>query len=600
MSRSLWRLWWICLASCTEFPNVAPWTIDATDAGEAASDAAVRGAASEHITPAVVRADASVARDATTQSDTAPDPLAEACAPSARAMPRVPSRRLSRVEYNNTIRDLLGDTSSPGNSLPSEPIGNSFGNDASKQSISSLLAEQYGSVAAAVATRATGTPEQVARLAPCVAQLTADNELACAQTSIERLARRAYRRPLASGEADELVALWQITRDTSDFKTGLAQVIEALLQSPDFLYRIELGEPDPANPTMQRLTGFEMATRLSYMYWGTMPDEALLQAAEAGQLTDRDSIRAQAERLLDTRERSRAVLRFFFDSLLPISGLSSLKRDSAIFPTLTPAIGALLREETQQYLEREILDESASWPQILTRPYSYLNEPLAAFYGIEGVSGNDFQRVSLDSSQRLGLLTQAGVLAGTTHSNITSPVLRGSFVVQRLMCRTIPLPTGAILAKIKPPEPSSGKTGRERYAAHTAEPVCRSCHQFMDPVGFALENYDAIGMFRTQENGATIDPAGKMPDSQGGELAFDDAVGMARALAGSEDVTDCFATNWMSFAYGRSPSELDACSAATLKHAFQLSDYSVRTLLLELTQTDAFLYLAKSEDSSDE
>jgi hypothetical protein len=336
------------------------------------------------------------------------------------------------------------------------------------------------------------------------------------------------------------------------------------------------------------------------MYWGTMPDEQLLMAAEAGQLADRQHVREQAQRLLDTRERSRPVLRFFFDSLLPISGLASLKRDAALFPLFTPEIGALLREETLQYLEREILDDGASWPDILVEPYTYLNEPLAAFYGVEGVRGDDFRRVPLDTSKRLGLLTQAGVLAGTTHSNVTSPVLRGSFVVQRLLCRTIPLPTGDILQKIKPPEPSSGRTGRERYSAHTSEPVCQSCHQYMDPVGFALENYDAVGMFRAEENGAPIDPAGKMPDSQGSELAFDGPVGMARALAGSPDATDCFATHWMSFAYGRSASELDACSAATLKQAFKQSDYSVETLLLELTQTDAFLYLSKSEVTPDE
>jgi hypothetical protein len=588
MSRSLWRVWWVFLASCTDFPNVAPWTVDT-------GDAAVSGTPSPS-----TQADAGMARDAATRADTAPDPLAEACEPSTRALPRAPSRRLSRVEYNNTIRDLLGDTTSPGNSLPSEPIGNSFGNDASKQSISSLLAEQYGSVAEAVATRATNTPEQLKKLAPCAQKLTAADELDCAKTSIERLARRAYRRPLAGDELTELVELWQVARDGGDFATGLSVVIEALLQSPDFLYRLELGEPDPTNASMQRPTGFEMATRLSYLYWGTMPDEQLLEAAEAGQLSDRQSIREHAEQLLDTRERSRPILRFFFDSLLPISGLASLKRDSALFPSFTPEIGALLREETLQYLEREILDQGASWPEILVAPYTYLNEPLAAFYGIKGVTGNEFQRVPLDTSKRLGLLTQAGVLAGTTHSNITSPVLRGSFVVQRLLCRSIPLPTGDILAKIKPPEPSSGKTGRERYAAHTTEPVCQSCHQYMDPVGFALENYDAIGMFRTQENGETIDPAGTMPDGQGGQMTFNSAVQMARELAGARDTTDCFATNWMSFAYGRSAHELDSCSAATLKHAFEQSDYSVKTLLVELTQTDAFLYLSKTEDSADE
>ena len=591
MSRSLWPVWCLCLAGCTELPNVAPWTIDASSVD---SDAAVSGELSEQTSPPALRTDAAAGPDGAT-----PDPLAEACAPSARSMPRAPSRRLSRVEYNNTVRDLLGDKTSPGNALPSEPIGNSFGNDANRQSVSSLLAEQYGSVAEAIATRATSNPEQLAALAPCAAQLTTDSELECATRSIERLARRAHRRPLVAEEVQELVALWQHARETSDFATGLSVVIEALLQSPDFLYRIELGEPDPSDPALRRPTGFEMATRLSYLYWGTMPDEALLQAAEAGQLTDRESIREHALRLLDARERSRPMLRFFFDNLLPISGLASLKRDSALFPSFTPEIGALLREETLQYLEREILDEGASWSQIFTRPYSYLNEPLAAFYGIEGVSGKDFRRVPLDTKQRMGLLTQAGVLAGTTHSNVTSPVLRGSFVVQRLMCRTIPLPTGSILEKIKPPEPSSGKTGRQRYAAHTAEPVCHSCHQFMDPVGFALENYDAIGMFRAQENGEPIDPAGSMPDARGGELAFTDAVSMARALAGSRDLSDCFAMNWMSYAYGRSARELDSCTVAMLKQTVAQSEDSIKSLLLSLSQTDAFLYLSK-EDSADE
>jgi hypothetical protein len=326
-----------------------------------------------------------------------------------------------------------------------------------------------------------------------------------------------------------------------------------------------------------------------------MPDNALLQAAEAGQLADPEQVRAQAERLLNERDRSRATVRFFFDSLLPISGLTSLTRDSQIFPQFTPQIGALLREETLQYLEREIFEDNATWPAILTEPYTYLNEPLAAFYGVSGVSGTDFRRVALDTSQRLGVLTQAGVLAGTAHSNLTSPVLRGSFVVQRLLCRSIPLPTGDVLAKIKPPEPGSGLTGRDRYTAHSSEAVCRGCHQYMDPVGFALENYDAIGLFRHEENGATIDASGVIPDGEGGEVRFGGPLDLVRAIADSREANECFATQWMSFAYGLSANDLDDCTVATIKKAFKESDYSVRTLLLSLAQSDAFLYLAHAQ-----
>lgn len=573
----------LSVVGCTDAPTVAPWRYVEDARPDAAS---------------AVGPDAGGGGDASALDSGAPDagdPLAQLCREHAQMRKRAALRRLSRMEYSNTLRDLLGDTTSPGSALPSEPIGNNFGNDASKQSVSSLLVEQYGTVAEAVAARATATPEALRKLAPCTKNLTAANELACAKSTIERVARRGFRRPLATDELDELVQLWQDIRGTGDFGAALATVLEAVLQSPDFLYRIELGQQDPDDPNALRPTGFELATRLSYTYWGTMPDDALLMAAEAGQLSSPEQVRIEAERLLAARERSRTTLRFFFDSLLPISGLTSLTRDSKIFPQFSPQIGALLREETLQYVEREIFDDNASWPAMLTEPYTYLNEPLAAFYGVSGVVGSDFRRVALDGSQRLGLLTQAGVLAGTTHSNLTSPVLRGSFIVQRLLCRSIPLPTGEILAKIKPPEPTSGLTGRDRYTAHSSDAVCRGCHQYMDPVGFALENYDAIGLFRSEENGAPIDPSGVMPDGEGGEMSFAGPIELVRELSQAPEVNDCFATNWMTYAYGLDANELDECTVATVNKAFKESDYSVRTLLLSLAQTDAFLYLANAE-----
>ncbi|MGK3994248.1 DUF1592 domain-containing protein [Sorangium sp. So ce1024] len=505
---------------------------------------------------------------------------------------RAPLRRLTRFEYNRTVRDLLGDTTEPALSLPSEDVGNGFGNDADTLSVSSLLAEQLGTVAEGVAQRATATREALARLAPCASDVTAENEEACARTIVERLAPLAYRRPLAAGEADELLELYKVGRTDATFAVGVATVIEALLQSPDFLYRIEWGTPDPERPGLRRPTGDEMATRLSYLLWGTMPDDELRRAAQAGELSTKEGVRAHAERMLED-PRSRTTIRFFFDNLLPISSLADLERNAQTFPTFSRAIGALMREETQRLLEYEIFEGEGTWPAILTAPYTFMNGPLAEFYGVPGVTGDEFRKVDLDTTQRLGILTQAGMMAGTTHSNTTNPVVRGSFVLQKLMCVTIPLPKGDILEKVKPPDPYSGATARDRFSQHSEDPTCAGCHQFMDPVGFAFENYDAVGLYRTTENDVEIDPSGFVP----GELGeVSGPIELARKLAESEDVQRCFSKRWAEYAYGLTLRAEDACTGQTVRDAFKASGYNVKQLLIDLTQTDAFLYLAPGQE----
>jgi len=522
------------------------------------------------------------------------DPRVDVDADSATTPPAVPDaaplRRLTRFEYNNSVRDLFGDTTQPANALPAEQLGNGFGNDGDALSVSSLLAEQYGLVAEGIAARATATPAALGRLAACAQALTPD-EPACTRSLIEGLAPRVYRRPLAAGEADDLVELAGTIRATegATFATSIAAVIQALLQSPDFLYRIEFGVADARNPELRRPSGEEMATRLSYLFWGTLPDDTLRAAAAAGELSTNEGILSQATRMLDDPQSHR-VVRFFFDNLLPINGLSDLTRDEALFPAYSSALGAAMREETQRFLEYQIFEGEGTWPSALTAPYTFVNDELANFYGMPGIVGSAFRKVPWPKpEQRVGLLLQAGVMAGTITTDHSNPVLRGTFVANKLLCQQISLPSDPeILAMVQVPEDTSGATARERFSKHSSQPVCAGCHRSLDPIGFALENFDPIGQYRSHENGVAIDPSGAVPGEIG---TVRGPVELAQKLAGSEAAQICFASHWMNFAYGRTLGTADRKTQAAVQAAFKRSGYSVKDLLLALTQTDAFLYL---------
>lgn len=501
----------------------------------------------------------------------------------APAPPKAPLRRLTRFEYNNTVRDLAKVTDSPAQHFPPEKLGSGFGTDASQQSASTALIEKYFDTARSMAAALT-SPERIGELAPCAAAPAAADEAACARTVIESFVPKAFRRPLEAGEADGLAQLFQSLRGAGNsFTSSLAAVLEATLQSPEFLYRPELGKPIPGRADLKQPTDHEMANRLSYLFYGSMPDDELLAAASAGQLSTAEGVRAQAERLLKN-DKARDVVRFFFDSLLPIQALGSLTRTEN-YGGFTQEIGHLLREETQTFLRDQVFN-GGTWPAALTAPHTFLNQKLAEYYGIPGVTGSEFQKVPLDGIKRGGLLTQAGVLSGPIHSDPNNPVVRGVFVLDKLMCLHIS-PPPASLGNIIPPDPALGGTARERYTAHSKDPKCAGCHKTIDPIGFALENYTSVGQWQDMENGKPIDVTVDSP-----ELGqFSGAVELGARLAQSPTALTCFATNWANFAYGRSAEEQDACTMSQLQTTFQSSGYTIKELLLGLTQTNTFLYL---------
>jgi hypothetical protein len=526
---------------------------------------------------------------------------------------RSPLRRLTTYEYNNTIRDLLGDTTNPGSALPAQVDSkqNPFGNDADEQSPTDVLVEKYQTVAESIAARATANATALGRLHSCASNVTAANEEGCARMIATALAPRALRRAAATAEIDELVTLYRNVRalgTTTTFASGVAAIIEALLQAPEFLYRVELGATVTDNAMVKRVAGREMATRLSYMFWQTMPDPPLFQAADAGMLDTKDGVLTQAKKMLDD-PRSHPMMAFFFDNLLPIPDLSGLTRDTTLFPTWSASVGAAMRTEVQRFLEYEIYENTTqsappyaagSWPAILTAPYTFVNQALFTHYGASAfaagttVTGTALTKVNLNTSQRLGLLTLGGMGAGSTTSNLTNPVLRGLFVINKLMCRNIELPTGFTPMA---PDPYSGKTARERYSKHSSAVVCANCHQYIDPLGFPFENFDAVGRYRASERwtdrmtnmtyDTAIDASGSVPGVAGTAA---NAVELVQLLATSPEIESCFSSHWLRFAYGRSLESADGCNQQTLLSAFKDSGYNVKQLLLALTQSDGFLY----------
>ena len=519
---------------------------------------------------------------------------ASACVGQTGIPAALPARRLTRAEYNASVAVLLNDTTSPATNLPPEVIGNLFSNDSAQQPVSDDLVAGYNTVAADIAARATQAAT-LAILAPCAAAATTQTaQDACAQTFIQSFVAKAYRRPLAADETAGLLALEQSVTASATFASGLGALIETVLQSPDFLYRIEFGVPDPANPAQRRPSGDEMATRLSFLFWGVGPDDALRTAAAGGELVTTAGVLKNAQRLL-ADPRSHGVVKYFFDSLFPITTLTDLARDPVMYPNFTNQIGAYMRQETETFLDNEIFSGTGTWPSILTANYTYLNGPLATYYGISGVTGNTFQKVPVDTTKRLGLLTQGAVMTGSTVTNSTNPVLRGSFIVNKLMCQNIGLPSDpAILALVKPPMDVTGTTGRERFSQHSLQTICRGCHSLMDPVGFAFENYDAVGQYRTTDGGQMIDASGKLPDEGGvTEPTVIGGIEIAKQLAQSEVAQQCFAQHWLEYGYGRTlhgqPQEL--CLQEKINTAFKASGYNVKQLMLDLTQTPAFLYM---------
>ncbi len=488
---------------------------------------------------------------------------------------RAPLRRLTVVEYDNTVRDIFGDATRPAERLI-DPERGALNADA--RNITPLIAEQYLAAAEDIAGRAVEGLEGLLQW-----DRTTTGDAACAGQLVDRLGPRLFRRPLTAVERTELLALHGAVAAELGFEDGVRAVLEVLLQSPQFLYRLELTTGD----SIARLDGYQIATRLSYFLWNTTPDPELLRAAGAGELDSDAGVELHTRRMLE-HPRSERATRRFFETWLELESVEGAVKDEQIFPDFNARIAELMRRETEEFVGAVMVDNGGDWRTLVSAPWTMLNDELAAYYGVPLPGTDEFVRVDVDPAFHAGVLTQGAVLVSRDRPYETSPVHRGMFLRANLVCGDVPdVPEGL---DVTPPDPDPSKTTRERLTEHRADPVCASCHDQIDPLGFTLEHFDGAGRFRATENGLPIDASGFVADSDF-EGSVNGAVELAQGLMGSNEAHACFVKQWFRYAHARGEQDTDQCTIDRLTRQFRDSEFDIRELMVAVTLSDAFLYI---------
>jgi cytochrome c553 len=442
---------------------------------------------------------------------------------------RVTIRRLNRAEYSNTIRDLVGVDVRPADDFPADDSGYGFDNIGDVLSMSPLLLEKYLAaaekiLAAAIVDDPAAGPVPETHRRIFMAQRAGGSTAESVRAIVAAFARRAFRRPVALDEVERLAGLADRARQRgAGFEQSVRVALQAILVSPAFLFRGEL-QPDPDNPSLTMpVDEFALASRLSYFLWSSMPDEPLF--ALAGQRALRKNLAAQVRRMLND-PKSSALAQNFGGQWLQTRNLKFIAPDPGSFPDFDEELRASMGRESELFFEN-IVNEDRSVLEFLAADYTFVNARLARHYGLQGVSGNEFRRVTLQGTARGGVLTQAGVLAVTSNPTRTSPVKRGKWVLENLLAAAPPPPPPGVPPLGESSDETASATLRQRTERHRKDPLCASCHAQMDPIGFALENFDGIGAWRAKDGALPIDASGRL---QSGE-----------AFAGAEQLRDILA-----------------------------------------------------------
>jgi Protein of unknown function (DUF1592)/Protein of unknown function (DUF1588)/Protein of unknown function (DUF1595)/Protein of unknown function (DUF1585)/Protein of unknown function (DUF1587) len=549
------------------------------------------------------------------------------CTAGATSVGPSPLRRISRVEYNNMVRDLLGDSTHPADQFVSEsPLANgvNFNSNTYTYVTDTLIPQQYLQAAETLAAGAVGQNQLQSLMNGVPANACANHDDNCAQAFIDWFANRAFRGQYDSTESSALMGIYSTTKAQFDFATGIQAVITAVLTSPRFLFVFEFGAPGNSGAAMP-LSPYEIATRLSLFLWRSFPDDALLQAAASNQLGTPDQIQSQATRMLGVKNgdgslKAADALYDFVTQWMELENTDSVTKDTQ-FASWSASLADGLKQETLHTFANEVLVENngagASLNDLLTSDQSYINTAVAKFYGVSG--GDDSYKTktgvnpsSLPSPIRAGILTNGSVMATQAHTTLTSPTLRGKLVREQVLCDPMPPPPAAVNNKPIPP-PAANLSGglstrqQDEQVHLTHDMICFNCHQYMNPIGFAFGNFDTTGAYQaTDSNGADsgtfpeIDASSVVNPMTADEttIAFGGPVDLANKLAGDPLVAACFALQEMRYALGRIEGLEDACSAQQIYQAFKAGNLNLQGVLMAIVRSDSFRFRSSNDPSA--
>ena len=505
-----------------------------------------------------------------------PQPTSKIQNPTSVPVTSAPMRRLTHSQYNHTVQDLLGDQTSPANQFPPEDFVNGFQNQADAQSIPALLEEAYSAAAEKLAHNAFRGGDANG-LIPC------KQDEKCRAQFVREFGLKAFRRPLGANEVDRYSKLFA---GQKDFVSGAQLVVEAMLQSPNFLFRVERG--GAAKP-------YEIASRLSYFLWDTMPDSRLFGAAKAGELDSKAGVEKIARRML-ADPRARQSVDQFVTQWLRFDRVLNTVKDRAAFPMFNPELAAAMTEETRLLVADAVWNDR-DFMTIFKSDYGFLNSDLANLYKFPAPPG-EFQRVQFPSdSDRAGLTGEATFLALTSKPADTSPTARGLFVREQFLCQHVPDPPPGTNSNLPPLNESKPQTNRDRLSMHLSSPVCASCHNLIDPIGFGFEKFDAIGgrrdklilTFRGGRKERTKEPATAALDlDTRGEISglpnsgFKSPRELGRVLSESGECQKCVVKQLFRFAFGRPETAADRPLIDTAFDRFRDSQFQFKELMVAL------------------
>jgi hypothetical protein len=510
------------------------------------------------------------------------------CDPSELAVSDTPLRRLSHTELRFTLRDLFDGVGLPELELIDDPRIYGFENNAGALAPNSVLIEQYDRIGFEVASAVVSADREARARAlgcwPDGGDATAERD--CGHVIVEDFGRRAFRRPLTTDELGRYQDFFDAQYASHGFEVATRLLLQAMLQAPQLLYRLEHGDPATSDGELVALNDYEIATRLSYFLWASTPDEELLSAAAAGMLSDDAQLEVQVRRMLDD-PRARPAVVDFHRQWLDFDRVEGIAKDSELYPSYDADLNAAMRDEVDLFVEHAVFDGAGTLDALLLDRTAFVDPSLAELYGVEPPSGEGWEMRELPEGERAGLLTRAAFLASHAHLETGSPPLRGVFVLKRILCNDVGAPppnadTSAIVL-------DDSQTNREAFEARTEPATCQGCHRQINGLGYGFETFDAIGAYRTIDNGQPVDASGWILSTDvDGE--YDGPVELSERLSESKQVEWCAALNWFRYANGREETSADACVVDELAEAFTASGGDIRELMAAIATRPEFRY----------